>query len=98
MNKKHIRSNRMELGDFYRQEADSFGGYKGQYGTRKVPYRTEDGELQVTKQPVIRLDYSVKSFYNTLSPEIRKVIKSYKYIKKSMMGELTCYCNGKVYT
>ena len=92
-NKYHMSNNKRDLGDFYKQEADNFGDYRGQYGTKTVAYRTDDGDLQVSHQPVVNLN---QEFVN-LSPEIKKLRKKYRPLKKSMMRESDAYCNGKVY-
>ena len=91
--KYHITNNKRELGDFYKQEADTFGDYLGQYGTKKVVYRTDDGEVKVSNQPVINLNQDFVRF----SPEIKKIRKKYRPIKKAMMRESDAYCNGRVY-
>ena len=92
-NKYHISNNRRNLGDSLIQESNNFGDYISQYGTKQVVYRTEDGEVRVSSQPIVNLNQDFVRF----SPEIKKIRKKYRPIKKSMMRESDAYCNGRVY-
>ena len=84
MNKKHcISSHKIELGDYYRQEAESFGDYKGQYGYKTLTYHNDDGELKQSHQPVINFKQAKKKFYGTLNIDkaTRQAIKVYNQVK-----------------
>jgi len=91
--KYHIANNKRDLGNSYMGESENFGDYIGQYGTKKVVYRNDDGEVKVSSQPIVNL----KQDFLGLSPEIKKLRKKYRPLKKSMMRESDAYCNGKVY-
>ena len=81
----HIINNIRELGDFYRQEAETHGDYPGQYGIRKT--------MNSEGVPLVNLNQDFVRF----STEIKKIRKKYRPIKKSMMRESDAYCNGRVY-
>jgi len=86
-NNNPISLNIRELGDYYRQEADNYGDYVGQYGWRKTQIG-KDG-----RTPIINLNQDFVS----LPKDIKKIQKAYKIIKKSMMAEKSVYCSGKTY-